>query len=189
MIIPSRRWALGIIREFPDVKKISEGKLAVIISRMDFKYIFFFNFNKHLQLLTQQNQQQIEEKQIEFITPKQLEEKRISQKKVEKEKISTKKNIGPISDNNSDNNIINVIFLNGKLDNKISIQINSSEKVSTLIQKYRLKSGDSDIKKKFIYMAKALIPSLICKQAGLVNNAIVHVINTRYLEGALNIIF
>ena len=92
------------------------------------------------------------------------------------------------SENSQENNLNIVFQVRGKGDDslKYNIQVDSNELVSSLIQKYRNKSGDFGEKKKFIYNAKALVPSLTCAEAGLTNNAIVHVIDTKDLEGALN---
>ena len=69
---------------------------------------------------------------------------------------------------------------------QITIQIQSDEKVSELIKRYRIKTNDREPKKKFIFNAKALNPNLTCAEAGLYNNSIVQVLNTKDIEGALN---
>ena len=86
------------------------------------------------------------------------------------------------------NNFINVFFIASiKGENlKYSFQINSDEKVSTLIQKYRNKSGDFETNKKYICNAKTLNPSLNCTEARLSDNSNIFVINTRVIEGALS---
>lgn len=66
----------------------------------------------------------------------------------------------------------------------ITIQCIASEKVSTLIQRYKIKSGDKIENKKFIYNAKELNPALTLKESKLTNNAIVHVIDIEHLKGA-----
>ena len=90
----------------------------------------------------------------------------------------------PTNDNN-----INVMFKVRGIGNRedigqINIQIQADEQVSELIKKYRAKTGDTEIKKKFIFNAKALNPVLSCSEAGLYNNSIVQVLNTRDVEGA-----
>ena len=94
----------------------------------------------------------------------------------------------PSSKFQQDDNNLNIIFkVRGRENNEdqFNIQIQADEKVSTLIQKYRNKSGDFVIQKKFIFNAKSLNPSLSCAEAGLSNNSIVQVIDTRDALGAL----
>ena len=91
------------------------------------------------------------------------------------------------SQNFQDNNLNIVFKVRGQGDDSLqfTIQADINEKVSSLIDKYRSKSGDLGQKKKFIYNAKALHPSLTCAEAGLSNNAIIQVIDTQDLEGGL----
>ena len=87
----------------------------------------------------------------------------------------------------SNNNNLNIMFkVRGRdeNENQINVQIQADEKVSTLIEKYRNKAGDYEKKKKFIFNAKALNPNLTCGEAGLYDNSIVQVLNTRDVEGA-----
>ena len=155
--------------DFVDIIKISEGKMVFIL----YDNIYIVKYIKHLQLLTPKMQQQIEVKPIVV-------------KQIKKEKTSDINKFEPMKNNNSDNGFINIIFDNNKI--KISIQIHINEKVSNLIQKYKSKSCDFNNKKIFIYNAKALNPSLSCKEVRLTNNAIVHIINKKVLEGALYLI-
>ena len=86
---------------------------------------------------------------------------------------------------NTDN--LNIIFkVTGKGQNAlpINIPINSNEKVSTLIEKYRSKTGDLENTKVFIFNAKELRPNLTCKNSGLYNNSTVFVINKKGVKGA-----
>ena len=94
------------------------------------------------------------------------------------------------SSNNSqyeNSNIINIVFnVSGDKDItalQINILIDINEKVSTLIQNYRDKAQDFEKMKKFIFNAKELNPSLSCEESGLCNNSVVHVINTRNVDG------
>ena len=98
------------------------------------------------------------------------------------------------NDNNNSNNsqiensnLVNILFhVRGSYDfsnMQIIIQIDINEKVSTLIQKYRNKTQDFEEKKKFIFNAKELNPSLSCEEAGLCNNSIIFVINTKNVDG------
>ena len=81
-----------------------------------------------------------------------------------------------------DNNL-NVIF-KVKDIGTINIQIQYDQKVAELINKYRGKTGDKEPKRKFIFNGKTLNPSLSCAEAGLTNNSIVFVLNTKDVEGA-----
>ena len=53
----------------------------------------------------------------------------------------------------------------------VMVQCMPDEKVSEIIEKYRIKSGDHDLSKKFIYNAKVLNPNLTVSEAELTNNA------------------
>ena len=66
----------------------------------------------------------------------------------------------------------------------ITIQCQANEKVSSIISRYRNKSGDTEVKKKFIFNAKVLNPNLTASESGLANNSTIHVINLKGLEGA-----
>ena len=79
---------------------------------------------------------------------------------------------------------LNIIFKVRGQNLDISVQIHPDEMVSTLIDKYRNKANDFEIKKKFIFNAKALNPNLTCTQQGLYNFSVIQVINTRDLLGA-----
>ena len=99
------------------------------------------------------------------------------------------KQMQEMNNNNQDQSKehLNIIFrVSGKGAEALplTIQCLSTEKVGTLIQRYKTKSGDDINKKKFIYNAKALNPLHTVEKANLTNNAIIHVIDTRDLEGA-----
>jgi len=66
----------------------------------------------------------------------------------------------------------------------IMIQCMPNEKVSTIIDRYRAKSGDKDPTKKFIFNAKNLAPSLTLSEAGIANNANIFVVATKGIKGA-----
>ena len=91
---------------------------------------------------------------------------------------------------NNPNCNLNIMFKTKKqqLDDgtgiQINVQINANERVSELIQRYRNKSGDYEIQRRFIFNAKELNPTLTCAEAGLFNNSIVHVLNTKDVTGA-----
>ncbi len=66
----------------------------------------------------------------------------------------------------------------------VMIQCLSNEKVSEVIKKYRIKSGDNEETKKFIFNAKNLSPSLTVAEAGLTDNANIFVVATKGIKGA-----
>ena len=77
---------------------------------------------------------------------------------------------------------ITLKFLTG--NNQLSIQCSLNEKVSDVIQRYRTKSNDRDLTKKFIFNAKKLNCDLTVDEAGLSNNAPILVICTKGIKGA-----
>ena len=66
---------------------------------------------------------------------------------------------------------------------QVMVQCMFNEKVSEIIEKYRIKSGDHDLSKKFIYNAKALHPSLTVAEAELIDNANIFVVATKGIRG------
>ena len=81
---------------------------------------------------------------------------------------------------------INVYFkagANGE-NGSIMIQCSLNDKISDLIQKYRSKSLEDVTLKKFIFNAKALVPSLTVAEAGLTEGANIFVVNTAGVKGA-----
>ena len=62
-----------------------------------------------------------------------------------------------------------------------------NEKVSDAIEKYRIKSGDNDMSKKFIYDARALYPSLTIFEANLTNNSNIFVVSIKGVQGRKNL--
>jgi hypothetical protein len=81
---------------------------------------------------------------------------------------------------------INVYFkagANGE-NGSIMIQCSLNDKISDLIQKYRSKSLEDVSLKKFIFNAKALVPSLTVAEAGLSEGANIFVVNTAGVKGA-----
>ena len=86
--------------------------------------------------------------------------------------------------NNQINNGISVIFRQGE-DPNSPIRIYGcypDQKVSSIIEKYRIKSGDFDIDKKFIYNAKALKSYLSLAEAGICNNANFFVVKVKGIK-------
>ena len=89
-----------------------------------------------------------------------------------------------IINNNEDNETISVIFRqNGicQAGAQIIIQSYTHDKISTLIRKYRNKSGDYSYNEKFIFNAKLLniYSPLTIKELGITNNAYIFVLNIK----------
>ena len=66
----------------------------------------------------------------------------------------------------------------------IMVQCMPDDKVSSVIDKYRNKSGDKDPTKKFIFNAKNLVTSLSVSEAGITHNANIFVVATKGIKGA-----
>lgn len=82
-------------------------------------------------------------------------------------------------------NQIKVNFRNsGQYSNTLEIQCNQEEKVSELIQKYRIKSGNYAQNIKFVCNAKTLNPDLTLAEAGVINGANVFVVTDCGVKGA-----
>ena len=81
-------------------------------------------------------------------------------------------------------NQIKVNFRNSsQYSSALEIQCNQEEKVSELIQKYRIKSGNYAQNIKFIYNAKNLNPDLTLAEAGVINGANVFVVTRCDIKG------
>ena len=102
-------------------------------------------------------------------------------------------NSGPmINEGNMDNNFeikeqnensgINIIFRK-QLNPPIMIQCRKEDKVSDVIRKYRIESGDNDNKVKFIFNAMILNPLLTIEEAGMTENGNVFVVVTKDVKG------
>ena len=79
--------------------------------------------------------------------------------------------------NQPTNNEISIVFRNS-LDKigPIMVYCSPCERVSSIIEKYRMKSNDFDPDKKFIFNAKFLALSLSVAEAGITNNANIFVV-------------
>ena len=90
------------------------------------------------------------------------------------------------SDNSSGG--INVVFRvsgpGGQGRPPLTIQCMPNEKVKEVIKRYRIKSGDKDETKKFIFNAKNLNLSLTVAEADITNNANIFVVTTKGIKGA-----
>ena len=87
----------------------------------------------------------------------------------------------------NDNNEILVLFKIrgvGEIDNLIAVQTELFGTVYSLIEEYRNKTGDYEPRKKFIFNARELKLNQTCAEAGLCNNSIIQVIDTRDVNGA-----
>ena len=97
-------------------------------------------------------------------------------------------NMGNMNSQPPQNNsqYINVYFRAGAQgeNGHIMIQCTMNDKVSDLIERYKTKSQEDVSKKKFIFNAKALNPSLTVSEAGLQEGANIFVVNTAGVKGA-----
>ena len=66
---------------------------------------------------------------------------------------------------------------------KISIQCLYTEKIKDVIQKYRIKSWDTNLLERFVFNTKNLCPTLTVAEQGLINNSKIKVIDIRDMEG------
>ena len=89
---------------------------------------------------------------------------------------------------NNSSSGINVVFRvsgpGGQGRPPLSIQCMPDEKVKEVIQRYRIKSGDNDQTKKFIFNAKNLNQELSVGEAGITNNGNIFVVTTQGVKGA-----
>ena len=87
--------------------------------------------------------------------------------------------------NKNINTEIIVIFraheVGGATDEMVECKL--GDEVSKIIERYRRKSGDKDLSKKFIFNARALHPGLTVAEAGLTDNAKIFVVETKGLRG------
>ena len=90
------------------------------------------------------------------------------------------------SEDSQKDNCISVIFRSsGGIEEEkfvYTISCNKEEKVSDLIERYRIKSGDRDLSKKFIFNAKYLNSSLTIDEEGLLNNSNIFVVRTKEIN-------
>ena len=66
---------------------------------------------------------------------------------------------------------------------RIQIQATLDEKVSSIIDKYRNKTGDKE-EKRFVFNAKSLNQTLTAAEAGLLDNSTIFVLRTKDIKGA-----
>lgn len=86
----------------------------------------------------------------------------------------------------NNNGGINVFFRAGQNgeNGSIMVQCTLEERVSEVIKRYGTKAMEDTNKKKFIFNAKALVPSLTVAEAGLQEGANIFVVNTAGVKGA-----
>ena len=86
----------------------------------------------------------------------------------------------------NNNGGINVFFRAGQNgeNGSIMVQCTLEERVSEVIKRYGNKAMEDTNKKKFIFNAKALVPSLTVAEAGLQEGANIFVVNTAGVKGA-----
>ena len=86
----------------------------------------------------------------------------------------------------NNNGGINVFFRAGQNgeNGSIMVQCTLEERVSEVIKRYGTKAMEDTNKKKFIFNAKALVPSLTVAEAGLPEGANIFVVNTAGVKGA-----
>jgi len=132
-----------------------------------------------VQMQQQIMQQQIEQQQMTQKQTMQQSMMELLNKKMQKKIIEDKPNFcGP-----GFSVIFRYSYESYEDKQSIMIQCMPDEKVSVIIEKYRTKSMDHDLSKKFIYNAKALHPSLTVADAGLSNNANIFVVANRGIRG------
>lgn len=147
---------------------------------------FMQNQIQQQQLINNQLQQQLIQSQMQqqFIKQNMIQQS-LLQKQMQQ--ILSSKNNLQSNNNISQSQEINIFFKVRGVDIDVStvpVQIHPDERVSTLIDKYRNKANDFEIKKKFIFNARELDPFLTCAESGLNNYSVIQVINTRDVNGA-----
>ena len=91
--------------------------------------------------------------------------------------------------NENNNTILNQeinVFFNNVVENKPLniIQCTLSDKVSDIIQKYRNKTLDKETTNIFLFNGKVLDLNMTAAEAGLSNLVLIHVINTKNVDGS-----
>ena len=76
-----------------------------------------------------------------------------------------------------------VHFKRGQNAPSIGVQCIPDERISSIIEEYRAKSGDRSTTKKFIFNTHPLSPSLTAAEAGLADDAIIFVVETKGVVG------
>ena len=85
-----------------------------------------------------------------------------------------------LNNNSDDNNEISVLFRIPFKD-PISFQCRDDDKISTLIEKFIIKTNFDVDEGKFIFLAKELNSNLTVHEAGISNNSNIFVVSTKYI--------
>ena len=95
-------------------------------------------------------------------------------------------NMGSNSSTPMSNQFINVDFMMGSdgENGKIMIQCSMDDKIQDLIDKFKTKTMEDVSKKKFVFNARALIPTKTVRDSELFNGAKIFVIETKGVKGA-----
>ena len=95
-------------------------------------------------------------------------------------------NMGNPSSSQMNNQYINVDFIMGAEENngKIMIQCSMDDKIQDLIDRFKTKSQEDVSKKKFVFNARALIPTKTVRESELVDGAKIFVLETKGIKGA-----
>ena len=95
-------------------------------------------------------------------------------------------NMGNPSSSQMNNQYINVDFIMGaeEENGKIMIQCSMDDKIQDLIDRFKTKSQEDVSKKKFVFNARALIPTKTVRESELVDGAKIFVLKTKGVKGA-----
>ena len=95
-------------------------------------------------------------------------------------------NMANPSSSQMNNQYINVDFIMGadEENGKIMIQCSMDDKIQDLIDRFKTKSQEDVSKKKFVFNARALIPTNTVRESGLVDGAKIFVLETKGIKGA-----
>ena len=140
-------------------------------------------------LLTIKTNELNQNKHMNNIELQQMQEE-IMQEEMKRQQMIQKQNIQVQQEEEMPNilneNIITeftVVFRTSGPDGKafvpIQVKFKPDDKVSKIIEKYRIKSGDQDPNKKFIFNAMNLKPNLSADEVGLCNNSNIFVVATK----------
>ena len=136
------------------------------------------NINNNINNNTMQQQmmqQQLMQEQM--IQQQKIEQQNIMQQKMEE---SQEKQKQQEYNKNIHNNEITVYFKasgnKGQSNAAIKVKCFKDEKVSNIIEKYRIKANDFVSNKNFIYKAKNINTNLTVEEAGLTNNSYIFVV-------------
>jgi hypothetical protein len=84
-----------------------------------------------------------------------------------------------INQMNFNNDILNLNFRESSIKKNILIKCLPSEKISKIIQYYRVKANDYDEAKRFIFNAKELNPNLTARESQFLDNCTIFIVKTK----------